>query len=406
MIPVLDTNAWIEKLRELERPGADNILAVYEHRIGAICRDPRLMLAPLDDHLVHRGDGVFETIRFTERKVIHLDAHLRRLANSAAGLSLTLPCPIEEIRDIVLAVAKAGDEPEGNIRILSGRGPGGFGIALKECPQSSLYVAAYRVPVRTDAWYDKGLTAFRSDVPVKPAMFARLKTTNYLSAVFMTLEAMQKHMDVALTFDANDCLTEAAIANVAVVDAKGALVLPEFKNALVGTVATKAMELAKTFMPVEIRPIPQAELDSVREMMILGTAHECIGVTHFEGRPIGDGKTGPVAHKLRKLIREDLLAGGEAFERRGRDCENAEGEGDLALERSPLPLRASPTHSKDFRAYRIPVRSVPRWQKTGRAVLAGLVFLDSTPIQDSAPIQCLFSKIHTCRNSLKHTPLF
>ena len=313
MIPVLDTNAWIEKLRELERPGADNILAFYEHRFGAICRDPRLMLAPLDDHLVHRGDGVFETIRFTERKVIHLDAHLRRLANSAAGLSLTLPCPIEEIRDIVLAVAKAGDEPEGNIRILSGRGPGGFGIALKECPQPSLYVAAYRVPVRTDAWYDKGLTAFRSDVPVKPAMFARLKTTNYLSAVFMTLEAMQKHMDVALTFDANGCLTEAAIANVAVVDAKGALVLPEFKNALVGTVATKAMELAKTFMPVEIRPIPQAELDSVREMMILGTAHECIGVTHFEGRPIGDGKTGPVAHKLRKLIREDLLAGGEAF---------------------------------------------------------------------------------------------
>lgn len=313
MIPVLDTNAWIEKLRELERPGADNILAFYEHRFGAICRDPRLMLAPLDDHLVHRGDGVFETIRFTERKVIHLDAHLRRLANSAAGLSLTLPCPIEEIRDIVLAVAKAGDEPEGNIRILSGRGPGGFGIALKECPQPSLYVAAYHVPVRTDAWYDKGLTAFRSDVPVKPAMFARLKTTNYLSAVFMTLEAMQKHMDVALTFDANGCLTEAAIANVAVVDAKGALVLPEFKNALVGTVATKAMELAKTFMPVEIRPIPQAELDSVREMMILGTAHECIGVTHFEGRPIGDGKTGPVAHKLRKLIREDLLAGGEAF---------------------------------------------------------------------------------------------
>ena len=29
MIPVLDTNAWIEKLRELVRPGADNILASY-----------------------------------------------------------------------------------------------------------------------------------------------------------------------------------------------------------------------------------------------------------------------------------------------------------------------------------------------------------------------------------------
>lgn len=230
MIPVLDTNAWIEKLRELERPGADNILAFYEHRFGAICRDPRLMLAPLDDHLVHRGDGVFETIRFTERKVIHLDAHLRRLANSAAGLSLTLPCPIEEIRDIVLAVAKAGDEPEGNIRILSGRGPGGFGIALKECPQPACTWPPTASRCALTHGTTKGLTAFRSDVPVKPAMFARLKTTNYLSAVFMTLEAMQKHMDVALTFDANGCLTEAAIANVAVVDAKGRAGAPRIQE--------------------------------------------------------------------------------------------------------------------------------------------------------------------------------
>lgn len=219
-------------------------------------------------------------------------------------------------------------------------------------------MAAYRVPVRTDAWYDKGLTAFRSDVPVKPAMFARLKTTNYLSAVFMTLEAMQKHMDVALTFDANDCLTEAAIANVAVVDAKGALVLPEFKNALVGTVATKAMELAKTFMPVEIRPIPQAELDSVREMMILGTAHECIGVTHFEGRPSATARPAPwPTNSASSSVRISspavrLFRGEEGIVKMRR------GRGDLALERSP-PLRASPTHSKDFRAYRIPVRGVP-----------------------------------------------
>lgn len=80
-------------------------------------------------------------------------------------------------------------------------------------------------------------------------MFARLKTTNYLPGVLMTLEAMRKGMDVALSFDADNCLTEAAIANVAVVDAQGTLVLPEFRNALAGTVATKAMELARTFMP-------------------------------------------------------------------------------------------------------------------------------------------------------------
>ena len=73
------------------------------------------------------------------------------------------------------------------------------------------------------------------------------------------------------------------------------------------------MELARTFMPVQMRRIPEKELMELREMMILGTAHECVGVTHFEGKPIGDGKTGPISHKLRKLIREALLADGEAF---------------------------------------------------------------------------------------------
>lgn len=172
MIPVLDTNAWIEKLRELERPGADNILAFYEHRFGAICRDPRLMLAPLDDHLVHRGDGVFEN-----HPLHRAQGHPSRCAPAAARQLRRRAVPHP-------ALPHRGN-PGHRARRSQGRRrtrrqyphpvrtrPGGFGIALKECPQPSLYVAAYRVPVRTDAWYDKGLTAFRSDVPVKPAMFA------------------------------------------------------------------------------------------------------------------------------------------------------------------------------------------------------------------------------------------
>ena len=313
MIPVLDAETWAQRLAARTRPGVDAILAFYEHRFGAICTDPRMMLVPLDDHLVHRGDGVFETIRFTEHKVIHLDAHLRRLASSAAGLELALPCSLSEIRERILAVAKAGNAEEGNIRVLIGRGPGGFGIAPSECPEPTLYIAAYRVTPHTDAWYQRGMTAFRSEVPVKPAMLARLKTTNYLSGVLMTLEARRRGMDVALSFDEQNCLTEAAIANVAIVDAKGTLVLPEFKNALTGTVATKVMELAVAFMPVAIRPIPQSELTGIREMMILGTAHECVGITHFEGQPVGDGTTGPVAHRLRKILRESFLADGVPF---------------------------------------------------------------------------------------------
>lgn len=313
MLEVLSAQDYQNKLLQLPRPGAEKILAFYEHRVGAICKDARLMLAPLDDHLLHRGDGAFETIRITDRKIIHMSLHLERLQSSAKGLELNLPCTLPEIEDIIVQVAKAGNVAEGNLRVLVGRGPGGFGISPLECPEPSMYIALYQTTPLTEAWYSKGLTAFRSDVPVKAPQLARLKTTNYLSGVLMTIEAITKKMDMALSFDANNCLTEAAIANVGVVDAAGCLVLPEFKNALQGTVATTVMKLAKDFMPVAVRSIPQAELATVQELFILGTAHECVGITHFEGQPIGQGRPGPVAHKLRQLLRQQFLAHGLPF---------------------------------------------------------------------------------------------
>ena len=84
MIQELDAEGWVARLRETPRPGTDNVLAFYEHRMGAICREPKLMLAPLDDHLVHRGDGVFESLRMAEGRILQLDAHIARLKDSSA----------------------------------------------------------------------------------------------------------------------------------------------------------------------------------------------------------------------------------------------------------------------------------------------------------------------------------
>lgn len=313
MIPIVDSDQWLIRLMEHERPGADDILAFYEHRIGAICRDAKLLLAPLDDHLVHRGDGVFETLRYANRAVLNLDQHLERLQRSAGGLEIPLPCPATRLREIILAVARASKSTQGSLRVLMGRGPGGFGINPAESSETSLYIVAYRVHPRSEAWYTRGLSACRSEVPVKPAMLAKLKTTNYLSGVLMSLEATRRGVDISFSFDAENCLAEAAIANVALVDAGGVFVLPEFRNALPGTTAMLAASLLKPEMPVLIRPVPESELFSAREIMVLGTAHECVGVHHYEGRPIGTGKPGPVAARLRTLLRAALQENATPF---------------------------------------------------------------------------------------------
>ena len=307
---VLNTNDYLERMLAAARPGTDKILAFLDYRVGAICTTPMLLLIPLDDHLCHRGDGVFETVSYRARRVLLLDAHLERLRNSAGALQLAPPCPWEEVRDLILDVARAAGTEQGALRILLGRGPGGFDISPAECPTSSLYIVALHAVDLPETVYAEGFSSCRSSIPARQSYLARIKNTNYLPNVLMTEEARRRGFDVSIAFDDKGNLAESAIANVGLVDVRGALVAPEFTHALPGTTVLKALELAKAHMPVAMRAVSEEEICAAREFMLFSTSPGCVPITSYEGRPINDGRPGPVAGFLRQSLREALLREG------------------------------------------------------------------------------------------------
>lgn len=312
-VPVLDVAAWTARLMELPRYGAANVTAFYEHRMGAICRDPHLLLVPLDDHMVHRGDAIFESLSLLEGRIIQLDAHLERMKHSADVLALEPPCPWEDVRRIIIDVAVTGGEPYGGLKVLLGRGCGGLGVDPAECSESSLYIVATRSRPMPESFWQKGLTAARSAIPAKQEWLAQIKSTNYLANALMTREAREKGVDVTFSFDENGFLAEAAIANVAMVDREGRMLMPEFRRALPGTTSLRAMELARAFMPVVITDITEEILEQASEILVLGTTCECVAVTHYNGKPVGDGRPGPMADRLRHLLHDALVTGGVPF---------------------------------------------------------------------------------------------
>lgn len=312
-VPVLDYDDYLARLLALPRPGAEKVLAFYEHRVGAVCRDARLMLLPLDDHLLHRGDGVFESLKYVGRKLYQLDAHLERMEKSAAFISLAPPCAWEDIRTICLAVARAGDRDTGMLRILLGRGPGGFAIDPFESPRASLYVAAYRFSPRPESVFEQGVTAFRAKTPAKQSWLAKIKSVNYLPNVLMKMEAVNRGFDYPFCFDEHGFLAEGATENVALVDTAGTLVVPEFTHSLPGTTLLRAIDLAQGELPVSFRGVTEADVYGAREVLILGTTGDCIPVVRYEGKPIHDVRPGPVARRLRALIMQDLEENGVRF---------------------------------------------------------------------------------------------
>ncbi|KAF5033545.1 D-alanine aminotransferase [anaerobic digester metagenome] len=311
MIEIGNEELYWERLRTQPRPGEENFLAFYDHRLGAVFTNPRLMLIPLDDHLVHRGDGVFEAMRFEDGAIYQLDEHVGRLMRSAAAIDL--PCPVgpEALADLVRQVCVVSAAAEGNVLVFLGRGPGGFTLDTRECPEPSLYVVVKRFPRKAESFWENGVSAVRTRIPAKQGWMSQIKSVNYLPNVLMKKDAIDQGADYPLCFDDEGFLAEGSTENAVLVDRDGVFVVPELRNALMGTTLKRAMNLAAGFVPVATRPVPEDELYGCREIILLGTSIDAVSVVRYNGRIVADGRPGPVSRRLRELLVADRKAHGQ-----------------------------------------------------------------------------------------------
>lgn len=311
MIEIGNEELYWERLRTLPRPGEENFLAFYDHRLGAVFTNPRLMLIPLDDHLVHRGDGVFEAMRFEDGAIYQLDEHVGRLMRSAAAIDLPCPVSAEALAVLVRQVCVVSAAAEGNVLVFLGRGPGGFTLDTRECPEPSLYVVVKRFPRKAESFWENGVSAVRTRIPAKQGWMSQIKSVNYLPNVLMKKDAIDQGADYPLCFDDEGFLAEGSTENAVLVDREGLFVVPELRNALMGTTLKRAMNLAAGFVPVATRPVPEDELYDCREIILLGTSIDAVSVVRYNGQVVADGRPGPVSRRLRELLVADRKAHGQ-----------------------------------------------------------------------------------------------
>ena len=103
--------------------------AFYSSQIGGIVTDPALMVIPFDDHMVHRGHGIFDTAGLVEGRIYDLEAHLDRFLLSAERSKLRLPGSRDEMREIVIQTTAASGRRDGSIRYWLSSGPGSLRMA-------------------------------------------------------------------------------------------------------------------------------------------------------------------------------------------------------------------------------------------------------------------------------------
>lgn len=311
--PVLSSEQAVQRLKERPRPWAQGYLAMYSSQLGGIVTEPWLMSVPVDDHMVHRGDGVFEATKCIAGRIYQFRSHLERLTRSAASIQLELPLTRIELENLAVAVVRAGGQPDCMVRIYVSRGPGGFTTNPFECPEPGLYIVVSEMHPLPQKAYELGVQIGISHVPSKSGFFASVKSCNYLPNVLLKREAVTRGWDFAIGLDEEGLIAEGSTENIGVVDTEGVLCLPLTDNILEGTTARRAQEMAQDMLAegllkgLEHRPISVNELRDAAEAMLFGTTLDVLPVTRLEGEPLGDGKPGPVAKELLARMRDDIL---------------------------------------------------------------------------------------------------
>ena len=77
-LQMLGADEVLGNLRALRARQPVKFAAFYSSQLGGIVTDPALMVIPFDDHMVHRGHGIFDTAGLVNGKIYDLEAHLDR----------------------------------------------------------------------------------------------------------------------------------------------------------------------------------------------------------------------------------------------------------------------------------------------------------------------------------------
>lgn len=317
----INISDFLDTLEQKRRDYHNDYFAMYSSFLGGIVTDPVLMSVPTDDHLVHRGDGVFETFKCVNGAIYNLKGHLDRLEHSAAAVSLLLPCSREELGHIAGETVRAGKQGNCLVRVMISRGPGGYDANPYESVGSQVYVIASRLKEPFMKLHPEGARVITVPVRTGGESLAIIKTCNYIPNVLMKKEAVDRNVDFAIGVDERGRLTEGATENCGIVADGRRLLFPPLNAVLAGTTMIRVAELAQALATngrlssIEFSDITRRDAGTAPEILIVGTTRNVISVVELDGRPVGDGRPGPIGQALGALLEKDIFENAEMLTR-------------------------------------------------------------------------------------------
>lgn len=259
---------------------------------------------PLDRAMVHVedrgfqfGDAVYEVVRTYAGKPFAAEEHLMRLFRSLDAIELRHHFVTGELEAVIAeAVRRAGfAEAVVYIQITRGRAPRHRGFPAAAAPTLVMTVREL-VPLSRDV-RENGLTV----ITLPDNRWARcdIKSVALLANVLAYHAARNAGAHDAIFVDADGAVTEATAGNVFVLGAGRLRTPPKSPKILAGVTRGKILQAAGAIgLGVTEEHLTKADLLKAEEIFLTSTTAEVVPVVSVDGKPVGNGKPGPVAQQI------------------------------------------------------------------------------------------------------------
>lgn len=249
------------------------------------------------------GDGVYEVVRAYDGRLFEAEAHLERLEHGLRALAIDgSGASRERLYEIAAHLLHENRLTEGDatvyLQITRGAAPRTHAFPPGGCTPT-LYVACARfVPPRQ--LREEGAAAITH--PDLRWSRCDLKTVNLLPNCLAKQRAVEAGAFEAILIR-DGVVTEGASSNAfAVVDGE-LRTYPKSNYILPGITRDVVLRLAaEQGIPCRETPVLQEELAHVDELFLTGTTTDVQAIVRLDGRPVGDGRPGPVARALRDAL--------------------------------------------------------------------------------------------------------
>jgi D-alanine transaminase len=275
--------------------------APIAHFNGKLTPLDQIWISPLDRGFIF-GDGVYEVIPVYNGVALHAREHFERLQRSMDEIQLANPHSVDEwIRHTGELLAHHPGNQAVYIQVTRGAPQKRDHVIPKDLTPT-VFMMANPMSTPSKEAVENGVAC----VTARDFRWEKchIKSTSLLGNVLARQISVEAGATETIMFR-DGMLTEASSSNVFIV-ADGTVAAPPRDNLiLLGITYELAAKLAREgALKLEIRPIREAEVRAADEVWLTSSTKEVLAVTTLDGKPVGNGRPGPVFRRMHALYQD------------------------------------------------------------------------------------------------------